>query len=223
MRDSIDNVHPGDTVVDVGANIGYYTLLAARKVGPRGKVIAFEPAPESFSFLERNVKANGFNNVVIEQKALSNSRGRLLLYRSGENRGDHRIFPAQGSRDAVEVEALPLDEYLPDSASVNLIKIDTQGAEGVIVEGMLRALQAQDDLKLLVEFWPYALSRGQYSGARLLQHFETLGFRMYAIEERQEGVFPVNSVLLLERYTIENEDFTNLFLTRDEGFPLLSG
>ena len=66
----LDNLRPGDTVIDVGANVGYYTLLAARKVGPRGKVVAFEPDPESFSFLKRNVKANGFTNVVLEQKGL---------------------------------------------------------------------------------------------------------------------------------------------------------
>ena len=186
----LDNVRQGDTVIDVGANVGYYTLLAAQRVGPRGKVIAFEPDPESFSFLKRKVEANGFTNVVLEQRALSNSRGRLRLYLAGENRGDHRIFPAEESRDAVEVEALPLDDYLQDSASVSFIKIDTQGAEGVIVEGMLRTLRAQDDPTSVVEFWPYGLSRGRYPSTRLLEYFETLGFDMYAIDEQRRKVGP---------------------------------
>ena len=214
----LDNVRPGDTVIDVGANIGYYTLVAARKVGPRGKVIAFEPDPESFSFLKRNVKANGLTNVVLEQKALSNSHGRLNLYLARENRGDHRIFPAQESRDAVEVEALPLDDYLQDSVSVNFIKIDTQGAEGVIVEGMLRTLRAQHDPMLVVEFWPYGLSRARYPATRLLEYFETLGYEIYVIDETLRKLSPVTTSFLLERYTVENEEFTNLLLTRDDSF-----
>ena len=174
--------------------------------------------PEEPSFLKRSVKPNGFTNVVLEQKALSNSQGRLNLYVAGENRGDHRIFPARESRDVIEVEALPLDDYLQDSAFVSFIKIDTQGAEGVIVEGMLRTLRAQGDPTLVVEFWPYGLSRAQYPSTRLLEYFETLGFKIYVIDEEQRKVSLVTTSLLLERYTIENEDFTNLFLTRDDSF-----
>ena len=154
----------------------------------------------------------------LSKKALSNSHGRLHLYLAPENRGDHRIFPAQESRDAVEVEALPLDDYLRDSDSASFIKIDTQGAEGVIVEGMLRTLRAQDDPPLVVEFWPYGLSRARYPGTRLLEYFETLGFQMYVIDEQRSKVSPVTASLLLETYTVENEDFTNLFLTRDDSF-----
>ncbi len=193
----LDNVGRGDTVIDVGANIGYYTLLAARKVGPEGKVIAFEPDPESFSFLKRNVEANGFTNVVLEQKALSNSHGRLKLYLAVENLGDHSIFPTEEKREAIEVETLPLDDYLPEGASVSFIKIDTQGAEGVIVEGMLRTLGAQDAPKVVVEYWPYGLGRAQYPSTRLLNHFETFGFEMYAIDEDQKKVSPVTTSMLV--------------------------
>ena len=214
----LDAVRPGDTVIDVGANVGYYTLLAARRVGSRGKVIAFEPDPESFALLQRNVEANGFTNVVVEQKALSNSRGRVQLFLDHENRGDNRIYPAAQTRDSVEVAAIPLDEYLPADSPVNFIKIDTQGAEGVITEGMLQTLRRSTDVTLAMEFWPYGLNLAEYPSTQLLEHLSALGFDMYAIDELRKEVYPVTTSLLLERYTIQNEEFTNLFLTRDDHF-----
>ncbi|MEM6996443.1 MAG: FkbM family methyltransferase, partial [Myxococcota bacterium] len=65
----LERLEPGDTFVDVGANLGYYTVLAAKKVGPSGRVFAFEPDPESFALLKRNVDRNGLTNITAENKA----------------------------------------------------------------------------------------------------------------------------------------------------------
>ncbi len=88
--------------------------------------------------LQKNVRLNGLTNVTLEQKAVSNAPGELELYLATENKGDHRIFQARGeSRESVTVEAVVLDEYFKGRESeINFIKVDTQGAEGVIVEGM---------------------------------------------------------------------------------------
>lgn len=82
-------VSAGDVVVDIGAHIGYYTLMLARIVGPCGKVYAFEPDPENFTLLQRNVKENGYRNVVLLQKAVSDRNGSATLYLSDDNSGDH--------------------------------------------------------------------------------------------------------------------------------------
>lgn len=86
-------IKKGDVVLDIGANIGYYTLIFAKLVGEDGKVFVFEPAPTNFSFLKKNVEINSYKNVVLVQKAVSNKTGKLKLYLSEDNIGDHRISP----------------------------------------------------------------------------------------------------------------------------------
>ena len=87
-----NRLKPGDVFVDVGANLGYFTLIASDAVGPAGKVFAFEPAPHNFSLLEKNVRANRCGNVTCEQKAVTESNRTLELHLSSFNYGDHRIF-----------------------------------------------------------------------------------------------------------------------------------
>ncbi len=82
----------GDTVVDVGANIGYYTLLLANKVGKTGKVYAFEPDKINFEILAKNVKENNLENVVMINAAVGKKEGKLKLHRSEENFGDHKLL-----------------------------------------------------------------------------------------------------------------------------------
>ena len=93
-----ESVQQGDVVLDLGANIGYYTLIFARLVGPQGRVFAFEPDPENFRLLERNVKENHYTNVVAINKAVSNKTERLKLYLSDDNKADHRIYDSHDSR-----------------------------------------------------------------------------------------------------------------------------
>src|SRR4030042_4007070 len=81
----------GDTVVDIGAHIGYYTLLAARIVGDTGKVYAFEPDPANHDVLVGNIKLNGFQNVVTVRKAISDKNGQIELYLNEKNTGGHSI------------------------------------------------------------------------------------------------------------------------------------
>ncbi len=212
----LENVRAGDTVIDIGANIGYYTVLAAKKVGPRGRVIAFEPEPQAFSFLKRNAEVNRFTNIVAEQKAVSNASGIVKLYIARENLGDHRIFPSEPGRQAIEVQAVALDDYLPDGDPVHFIKIDTQGAEGLIFEGMQRTLRRHKNVRVALEFWPYGLEMAGSSGARLLNQIHALGFSMQDVNEGEGKVRAVTAGELLKKYTVENKEYTNLLLTRAE-------
>ena len=85
-------VKKGNVVLDIGANIGYYTLIFAKLVGENGKVFAFEPDPTNFALLKKNVEMNGYKNVVLVQRAVSNKTGKLKLYLCEDNPGDHRIY-----------------------------------------------------------------------------------------------------------------------------------
>lgn len=106
-----DHVGPNDVVVDVGANIGYYTLLLAKQVGHAGRVFAFEPDPVNFDLLQRNVERNGYRNIVLERLAVSDVTGSVTLFTNEENRGDHRIHPTTSDLPAVEVPSVRLDDY----------------------------------------------------------------------------------------------------------------
>lgn len=213
----VDSVRPGDTVVDIGANIGYYTVIAGKLVGDAGRVYAFEPDPVAFELLLRNVALNGLHNVVAEQKAVSNENGAIRLYLSDENKGDHRIFETKGEeRESIEVEAVRLDDYFADyTGHIGFLKIDTQGAEGAIVEGMGGLLERHPEAVLAIEFFPSALTSFGYDAKQLLETFQTQGFGFYDLGTwRPQPLRSVRPEELLVQHTVENGGYTNLYTTR---------
>jgi FkbM family methyltransferase len=210
-------LRPGDTVVDVGANIGYYTLVGARIVGETGRVYAFEPDPLAFEILERNVRLNRLENVVLEQKAVSNAPGTLRLFLAELNKGDHRIYQPEGEqRPYVEVDAVALDEYLGDRA-VDFIKVDTQGAEALILEGMERLVRNSESLVLALEYSPRHLIGLGSSPEQMLDRIESLDLRLFDLGMGGTRVRPLRSVTpaqLLRRFGPRSELFTNLLLVK---------
>src|SRR3990167_1916537 len=107
-------IQKGDVVLDIGANIGYYTLIFAKLVGENGKVFAFEPDPTNFDLLKQNVENNGYKNVVLDRKSVSDKNGRLKLFLSEDNLADHRIYDSKDGRRFVEIESVKLDDYFKD-------------------------------------------------------------------------------------------------------------
>jgi FkbM family methyltransferase len=176
-------VKPGDTIVDAGANFGYYTVIGSRLVGDKGKVYAFEPDPTNFELLQKNVRLNGAtNNVVLERKALSNRKGTLKLFIADKNKGDHRIYQPDGeSRPSIDVEAVRLDEYFKDHPrGIDFLKMDTQGAEGVILEGMTGLLEGRaDGPTIFMEFWPYGLAGMGTDAGALLKTLQSYKYKFY--------------------------------------------
>jgi FkbM family methyltransferase len=184
-----ESIAPGDVVVDVGAHIGYYTLLAARAVGPQGSVIAFEPERENFRHLSRNLAENGYTNVTCVNGAVSDRSGRQALFISSDNTGDHRIYTGDEKRAKYSVDVVSLDDFFADrSKSVNVIKMDVQGAEPKVLEGMKALLRANDDVVLFTELGPRALQDANTSARELVDSLEEAGFELYRIDEEHESV-----------------------------------
>lgn len=210
-------IRKGDIVLDIGANIGYYTLIFARLVGEQGKVFAFEPDPTNFSLLQKNVEINGYKNVELVQEAVSNKTGKLRLYLSEDNKGDHRIYDSHDDRESIEIEATRLDDYFRNyDGVVDFIKMDIQGAEAGAVQGMCDLLTKQKDVRLVTEFWPIGLKRSGVEPDEYLKLLLELGFRLYEVSEAEKRIKPVNIPELLQIYTPERENFTNLFCLREE-------
>lgn len=132
--------NPSDIVVDVGANIGGFTLLAARRVGPTGRVVAVEPEPENFLLLRRNVRQNGFANVRLIQAAVDAQAGRRTLYRSGDP-AMHTLLPRYADGVGVAVTTLDLVEREEDLPRVDVLKIDVEGAELRVLQGAAEILK----------------------------------------------------------------------------------
>ena len=171
-------LRPGQTVVDVGANIGLYTALAARAIGPTGCVIALEPEPETFGFLQQTIAANGFSNVELHQIAASANPGSARLYRNPDNRGDSRLYDDPLLKDSVAIETTTLDTLL-HSRSVDVLKIDAQGAEGLILAGATGMFDNSPNLTIVMEFWPYGLERTGYDARTILDQLAARNFRLW--------------------------------------------
>ena len=101
----------GDTVLDLGANIGVYTLIFAKLVGKSGHVFAFEPDPTNFEILSKNVVENKHENVTLVQKAVSEKNDKIKLFVSKRNHASHRIFDSEEKRNSIEVDVISLDTY----------------------------------------------------------------------------------------------------------------
>lgn len=206
----------GDVVLDIGANIGYYTLVFAKIVGERGKVFAFEPDPTNFSLLKKNIEINGYKNVILVQKAVSNKTGKIKLYICEDNKGDHRIYNSHDGRQSIEVEVIRLDDYFKNySGQINFIKMDTQGAEGGAIQGMFDILR-KNNVKITTEFWPIGLKRFGIDPQKYLKLLIEFGFKLHEVDEREKRIKPVNISKLLEIYTPEKRNFTNLLCLREK-------
>lgn len=132
-------LRPGDTFVDVGANIGYFTLLASRLVGPRGKVIAFEAAPPTLARLEENVALNpGLENISIHGCAVANTSGTIRIGKSfAGGSGTSSIRVNERTEQVWNVPVVSLDQVLADERMIRVVKIDVEGAELLVLKGFI--------------------------------------------------------------------------------------
>ncbi|MDP4011166.1 MAG: FkbM family methyltransferase [Candidatus Roizmanbacteria bacterium] len=209
-------VQRGDVVLDIGANIGYYTLIFAKLVGEKGKVYAFEPDPTNFKLLKKNVLINGYKNVIFVQKAVSQKNGIVKLYLCDDNKGDHRIYDSGDDRDFLEIESIKLDDYFcGKNRKINFIKMDIQGAEGLALQGMTDILKRNDELKIISEFWPIGLKRAGTTPSSFLKLLLDHGFKLNELNEKNKMIIQITRQELLEKYKVSEESYTNLLCTRE--------
>jgi len=205
----------GDVVLDIGANIGYYTLIFAKCVGAKGRVFAFEPEPGNFALLQENVSANGYHNVTLSRLAVSDRAGRGRLYVDAGNAGDCRIYDSQDNRPSIEIETTRLDDYFESPPErIDLIKMDIQGAEPAALGGMHGLLERQRRVKLLVEFWPYGLRLFGTDPEEFVQLLCGAGFTLWNLNERRRALLPTSAPELLNEYPAAFENATNLYCVR---------
>jgi FkbM family methyltransferase len=200
----------GDTVIDVGANVGYDTLLASRLVGPAGHVHAIEASPRIFQLLNDNLALNGVANVTAHHAAACASEELVPVYlHDGDNLGGTTIVPAVAGRRAAALETLvrgrPLPAIVGEAAirAARMIKIDVEGAEWPVVQGIAALLPSlPPQTELLIEVSAEGLHDHGVSTLAFMTLFRRAGFSAYAIGNRY------NVDMYLERPTPHPEPLT---------------
>jgi len=153
----------GMNAVDVGANIGYFTLLSSKLVGANGKVWAVEPEPHNLQCLLDNVALNNLTNVVAFEKAASDVSGKSVFYVSKRECGEHSLVAGRPYiKDTIEVETMLLDNMI-DSKRVDFIKTDTEGNEVAVLRGARRIIKYNKELVLITELFLPGLKASGYT------------------------------------------------------------
>lgn len=207
-----DLLQPGDNVIDIGANIGYYALIMAKKVGDSGSVFCFEPDKENHLILMKNIENNNYNNrVKIYNNALSDQNGKLKLYISETNRGDHRIYSSDQERDFIEINAIRLDDVEEiKNKKLKLIKIDIQGSEMIALNGMKNTILNSNPV-VISEFWPKGIRMSGKNPDDYVGFFLSNGYKMHLLTEN--GFKPITKNELERQVNVEKGNFTNIVFT----------
>ncbi len=189
-------IKKGDVFLDVGANFGYYTLLASKLVGKTGKVFSFEPDPYNFSILQRNIKINNCANVLCVNKAVGERDEKIYFYIDADNLGRHNII-SNWSNHKLSVDKISLDNFFQKGIRVDLVKIDIEGVEELAISGMKKIIQTNKQIKLLIEFFPERIRQNKLNPNNLNKLINSFGFSIY--EVRQSGITKTSFNEVLKR------------------------
>lgn len=203
---------PGYVVLDVGSNMGLYAFVAASRVGARGRVWAFEADPVNVWAIQKGVAANGYDNTTVVAAAVTDYVGTISFSVREEHRGDGQIVSDDENRHRLDVPATTLDAALGDKVTVDLIKLDIQGAEVLAVKGMERILEASQRLKVISEFWPEGIIRCGSDANTFLGHWQEKGFAIALIDEKEQKLLYLSKDELIRR--AYRERYVNIFLER---------
>lgn len=189
----------GMNILDIGANIGYYTTLFSKEAGNDGLVLAIEPDTESYKYLSKNISSCKYKNVLSFPVAASDIKKKLPLFISKENRGDNRLYKNNQKRDYIMVDCLTVDELLKENkiSSLDFIKIDVQGYEPKVFKGMQNIINSSKKLTLLTEFWPRGILQAGENPKYFLTMLRKMRFELYELKQ--------NGSLILLKHDKDNE------------------
>lgn len=179
----------GDTFIDIGANIGLFTLIASQIIGEKGKILAFEPTPEIYKRLIENIDLNGLQNIETYNLGLSDRKALLSFNVSKDGYDAWNSFALNerlNSSETIDIMADTLDSIIKrkNIYIVNLIKIDVEGWEKFVLQGAKDLLEKDNSPTLLVEFTETnAFSAGYYLG-ELFDFVQSFGYDWYSFDAK---------------------------------------
>jgi FkbM family methyltransferase len=173
-------IKKGDHVLDIGANIGFYSGIMSNLVGENGKVHCFEPDELNFKYLSKSI--NGKKNVELIKKAVAENDGHIEIYTSDVINVEHTIYKPVHFDSSYSVEKTSIDNYVQQKFPVSFIKMDIQGAELKALEGMKQTLLTNNDAVLMTEVHPYFLLNSDTTPNQMIEFIQSLEFSIYLID-----------------------------------------
>lgn len=167
-------VRPGQVVVDIGSNVGFYADLMRGLVGTSGRVHCFEPDARNFAHLQDALK--DAPNVVLNHAAVGATSGTVELFTSHRLNVDHRTYEPAHYHSSHRVRSIAIDDYFTADNQVHFIKMDIQGAEVSALRGMRRTLATSPQIVVMTELWPHGLQNAGGSADELLSLMQEAGF-----------------------------------------------
>jgi FkbM family methyltransferase len=176
-------VKPGDTILDVGGNVGIWTIIGARRSGPSGRVVTFEPIKSNVDYLARNIELNALANVTVLAKAAGAKAGQIKIYLVDFSSGTHSV--GFGGSRYEEVEVVALDDVVRDEhLKVDVVKIDVEGYEAFVLAGAKTLLTSRPHLFL--EYAPHMLRSCGSNPDDLVDLIFDIYDVVYVLDERND-------------------------------------
>jgi len=206
-------IKKNDVVVDIGANIGFYTKLFSRLVGENGFVYAFEPDAKNYAHLKR--KMSGINNVSLSSAAVASETGKLKIYTSPMLNVDHRTYPVDDYEKVIEIDAVSIDDFFSEkNKKPDFIKMDIQGAEYSALKGMQKILMASPHVIILTECWPHGLRMAKSSVEELVQLIQAIGLKIFVLGNKKIELLNDSHIDNYRNYPPDK--FENILISRGD-------
>lgn len=184
-------------VLNIGAHIGYYTLLVSKIIGDNGRVFAFEPDIRNLEILKKNIILNKLKNIIIVSKAVSDKEGKQKFYLSSFGSNLHSlIYNAFNKPDKeIEIDVIKLDNYFKNyKGRIDFIIMDIEGAEGKVIKGMSNLLKKNKDIIIVTELIPHLLENSGTSFKYVINYLIKRGFKAYALNEKNKKIEPLTDI-----------------------------
>lgn len=193
----LEGLKPGDTFVDIGANVGFYSLCASRVVGSKGKIYAFEPAPSTYAALKNNIDLNGVTNIITASVALSDTQGQAKLFLDAKhNSGATSLRRSPNSGPAIDVVLTTYDQFAKENELPvpSLVKVDVEGAEVKVLRGMNDLLGRPNHPHVILEVSEWSLREMGSSKEELFDIMDNHGYRAILLSAPKLSIFSKKNI-----------------------------
>lgn len=205
------NLQEGMRFLDLGANIGFYSIFARSIIGAKGMVISFEPFPKNANLIRKSIKLNRYNNVIVVEAAVSEKSGKAKLHLSPEYFTENSLLDLEftypknwkGHR-SIDVKVVTVDDFLEKKIKnffVDFIKMDIEGSEHRALKGMKKTIEQNDSVVLMTEFWPNGLIKNGSNPRDYLEELVSMNFNLLShIDHKYERVYPVTVYQIMKMW-----------------------
>lgn len=197
-------IEQGMNVLDLGANIGWFTLWFSKLVGDSGHVYSFEPDPDLFAVLKENVELNKLKNVSTFQIAVSNRSGKGRLSLNPTQQAANRLDSHMMNKKTIEVDTISIDDFCKQNqVNIDFVKMDVEGSEPKVFEGMKNLILSNPKIKIIAEFCPSAIIDVGSSPKEFFNILEKFRFTIKEIDEAtMDNLKPIDKDQFLQKKNI---------------------